>query len=54
MSKGPAELKSKELAIKIVYLFKKLTEEKKEFVMSKQLLRCGTSVGVNVSEGVKA
>ena len=54
MSKGPAELKSKELAIKIVYLFKKLTEEKKEFVMSKQLLRCGTSVGANVSEGVKA
>lgn len=54
MSKGPAELKSRELAIKIVFLYKTLTENKKEFVMSKQLLRCGTSVGANVSEGVKA
>ncbi|MBO4363301.1 MAG: four helix bundle protein, partial [Clostridia bacterium] len=31
-----------------------LTEEKKEHVLSNQLLRSGTSIGANVSEGVRA
>lgn len=33
-------------------MYKYLCEEKKEFVISKQLLRCGTSVGANVEEAV--
>ena len=43
--------KSFEFAIRIVNVYKYLTTEKKEFVMSKQLLRCGTSIGANVAEG---
>ena len=31
-------------------LYQYLCEEKKEYVLSKQLLRCGTSIGANVSE----
>jgi four helix bundle protein len=37
-------------AIRIVNLYKFLTIEKKEYVMSKQLLRCGTSVGAMIRE----
>ena len=37
-------------AIGIVKVYQKLTAEKKEFVLSKQLLRCGTSIGANVEE----
>ncbi|HWQ72900.1 MAG TPA: four helix bundle protein [Desulfitobacteriaceae bacterium] len=37
-------------AIRIVRLYKYLCEERKEFVLSKQLLRSGTSVGANVKE----
>ena len=44
------ETKSFEFAIRIVKLYKYLTETKKEFVLSKQLLRSGTSIGANVSE----
>ena len=36
-------------AIRIVKLYKHLTS-KKELIMSKQLLKCGTSIGANVSE----
>ena len=54
MSKGSTEVKSKLFAIKIVNLYKDLTNNKKEFVMSKQLLRSGTSIGANVKEAVYA
>jgi len=37
-------------AINIVKVFKKLTTEKKEFVLSKQLLKSGTSIGANIAE----
>jgi four helix bundle protein len=40
--------KSFEFAIRIVNLYKFLTAKKKEFVISKQLLRCGTSIGANI------
>ncbi|HMQ69884.1 MAG TPA: four helix bundle protein [Ignavibacteria bacterium] len=46
--------KSFALAIKIVQVYKKLSTEKKEYVMSKQLLRSGTSVGANVREAKNA
>ena len=47
------ENKSFDFAVRIVNLYKHLTNDKKEFVLSKQLLRCGTSIGANVSEGEK-
>ena len=43
--------KSKSFAVRIVRLCRYLQEEKREFVLSKQLLRCGTSIGANVHEG---
>lgn len=42
--------KSKAFAIRIVRLFQFLTEKKKEFVLSKQILRSGTSIGANIAE----
>jgi four helix bundle protein len=42
--------KSKAFAIKIVNLYKQLVSEKKEFVLSRQLLRSGTSIGANIRE----
>lgn len=44
--------KSKEFAIRIVKLYNYLRKEKREFVMSKQLMRCGTSIGANLSEAI--
>ena len=46
--------KSKKFAIRIINLYKYLNSEKKEFVLSKQILRSGTSVGANVKEAVNA
>lgn len=42
--------KSKMFAVRIVRLYQYLCEEKKEFVLSKQLLRSGTSIGANIAE----
>ncbi len=42
--------KSKEFAVRIVNLYRYLQEDKKEYVMSKQLLRSGTSIGANIAE----
>ena len=42
--------KSKKFAIRIVNLYRYLNEEKKEYVLSKQLLRSGTSIGANIAE----
>ena len=41
-------------AVRIVNLYKYLVNEKKEYVMSKQLLRSGTSIGANISEAISA
>ena len=46
--------KSYAFALRIVKLYRWLCEEKKEFVLSKQILRCGTSVGANVEEAIGA
>ncbi|WP_111309357.1 four helix bundle protein [Confluentibacter sediminis] len=46
--------KSYIFAVRIVNLCKFLTEEKKEFVLSKQLLRSGTSIGANIRESEHA
>ncbi len=46
--------KSLSFAIRIVNLYKYLVAEKRETVMSKQLLRCGTSIGANIREAEQA
>ena len=50
MSKSIVRDKSKKFAIRIVRLYKYLTQEKNEFVIAKQLLRSGTSIGANLAE----
>ena len=42
--------KSFNFAVRIVKLCKYLTQEKKEYILSKQLIRCGTSIGANITE----
>ena len=42
--------KSKKFAIRIARLYRYLYKEKREFVLSKQLLRAGTSIGANLAE----
>ena len=49
MNEGPIYNKSFEFALKVVSLNQQLVAQK-EFVLSKQLLRCGTSIGANVNE----
>ena len=46
--------KSFRFAIRVVNLYKTLTGERKEFVLCKQLLRSGTSVGANIREALNA
>ena len=42
--------KSYQFARRIVKLYKFLCEDKKEFILSKQILRSGTSIGANIAE----
>ena len=51
LDNGMVEPKSFDFSVRIVNLYRFLTEEKKEYVLSKQVLRSGTSIGANVSEG---
>jgi len=44
------QLKSKKFAIRIVHCYKFLVDNKKEFVLSKQLLRSGTAIGALIAE----
>ena len=44
--------KSYNFALRIIKLYKYLTSEKKEFVLSRQVLRSGTSIGANVEEAI--
>lgn len=46
--------KSFEFAVRIINLYKYLCKEKSEYVISKQLLRSGTSIGANVKEAKQA
>ena len=54
MHENVALVKSKKFAIRIVRLYQYLCDSKKEYIMSKQLLRCGTSIGANLSESESA
>lgn len=46
--------KSFAFAVRVVKLYKYLCDEKKEYVLSKQLLRSGTSIGANINEAQAA
>lgn len=50
MKKNFIKEKSFSFALEVIQIYKKLNSEKKEFVMSKQLLRSGTSIGANIRE----
>ena len=44
--------KSFKFAVRIVRLYKYLNSEKKEYILAKQLLRSGTSIGANIREAL--
>ena len=46
--------KSKAFAIRIIRMCQWLTKDKKEFILCKQCLRSGTSIGANITEGLNA
>ena len=48
------EAKSFQFSVRVVKLCKHLREDKKEYILSKQLLRSGTSIGANVVESQQA
>lgn len=54
MKENIVKNKSFEFAIRVVKLYQFLCDQQKEFVLSKQLLRCGTSVGAMVREAEHA
>ena len=49
---NPIQIKSYAFALRIVKLYRFLCDEKKEFVLSKQIVRSGTSIGANVEEAI--
>ena len=46
------QIKSFAFAVRIVEVYKLLINEKKEYVLSKQMLRSGTSIGANIEEAI--
>src|SRR5262249_10342596 len=53
MKKGNiVQEKSYAFALRMVRMYQHLTEQRKEFVLSKQVLRSGTSIGANVEEAI--
>lgn len=54
MKENLAYNRSFKFAIRIVNLYKYLCQDKKEFVLSKQVLRSGTSIGANINEAIQA
>lgn len=44
--------KSYKFSLRIVKLYKYLIEKRNEYTLSKQVLRCGTSVGANIEEAI--
>ena len=54
MNNSIAHKKTKAFAIRIIKFHKYLTEEKREFIISKQIMRSGTSIGANTRECLNA
>ena len=51
MKESIVQKKSFDFSLKIINLYKKLQEEK-EFIISRQILRSGTSIGANIEEAL--
>ena len=51
---NPVAEKSKAFAIRTIRLYQSLTNERKEYVLSRQVLKSGTSIGANVKEAAGA
>ena len=54
MKETVLQKKSKAFAVRIIRMYQFLCEEKHEYVLSKKVLRSGTSIGANVRESVNA
>ena len=54
MNNSVTHIKTKAFAVRIIKFYKYLTQDKKEFVLAKQILRSGTSIGANVRESYSA
>jgi four helix bundle protein len=52
MKENILQRKSYLFALRIIKLYKFLTEEKKEYILSKQVMRSGTSIGANIAESI--
>lgn len=52
MKENVIQIKSYAFAVRIVKVYKHLCDDKKEYVLSKQLLRAGTSIGANIEEAI--
>ena len=50
MTDYPITERSFDFVVKVVELYKKLISDNKEFILSRQILRAGTSIGANVAE----
>jgi four helix bundle protein len=53
-SENVLQEKTYSFALRIIKAYKYLVDDKKEYVLSKQLLRCGTSIGANTEEAIGA
>lgn len=51
-SENVVQTKSYNFALRVIKLYQYLSQEKKEFILSKQLLRSGTSIGANIEESI--
>lgn len=54
MKESVLKNKSREYALRIITMYNYLCDEKREYVMSKQVLRSGTSIGSNIAEAFYA
>ncbi|MFN0084679.1 MAG: four helix bundle protein [Blastocatellia bacterium] len=54
MKDSPVKNKSYQFAVRVVNLYKHLANNHREFILSGQVLRSGTSIGANVREAVQA
>lgn len=52
MKENIIQLKSYAFSLKIIESFKYLQHDKKEYILSKQILRSGTSIGANIEEAI--
>ncbi len=53
-SKSIISNKAYSFALKVIETYKNLIQEKREFILSKQFLRCGTSIGANINEALSS